>query len=108
MTKVTIEPGICGLTTVVEAVKEGKKGVKLLIKSDCPAISKLGEAFSETLDAYGTCFAKPGNNPFYQYAKEAVFPPHAGCVTIAGIIKCVEVECGLALPKDVKMIFDQE
>ena len=40
----------------------------------------------------------------YNEAQE-LLPPHAGCPVINGILKCVEAECGLALPGDSSIVF---
>jgi hypothetical protein len=65
------------------------------------------ESLGNTFDAYALCFSKPGTGELYEYAAEN-FPGHAGCPVIAGIAKCVEAECGLALPRDVAITFVEE
>ena len=82
MTTVQIQPGICGFTTKVEAVSEDQ----------------------DTFDAFELCLVKPGHGPLFEYAGEH-FPIHAACPVIAGIIKCAEVECRLALPADAQIQF---
>ena len=59
MTKVRIEPGICGFTAIAEA-----------------------EAAEH-------------------------FPFHAACPVIAGITKCAEAECALALRQDAGIFFEE-
>lgn len=105
MTKVKIEPGICGLNTHVEAVSEDGMGVTVSVVSSCKAVQKMFEDLGNDFDAYEICLSKPGQNPLYNYASEH-FPGHASCPTIAGIIKCIEVECKLALPKTVQITFE--
>ena len=104
MTKVRIDPGICGLKTVVEAAASDETEVTVKIRSACPSIKKMAEELGEEFDAYELCLQKPGLGPFYDYAQEH-FPVHVSCPAINGIIKCVEVECHLALKKNATIEF---
>ncbi len=104
MTKVKIDPGVCNLITMVEAVSEDQMEVKVTVKSGCPSINKMFAELGDTFDAYDICLTKPGDNAFYAYAAKNL-PGHAGCPAIAGIIKCMEAECRLALPKDAVISF---
>lgn len=106
MKKVTIDPGVCGLITTAEAVSEDQMEVKVTVKSGCPSINKMFDVLGDTFDAYEICLSKPGENAFYTYAAENL-PGHAGCPVIAGIIKCMEAECRLALPKNVSITFEE-
>ncbi len=106
MKKVKIDPGVCGLLTAVEAESEDGMEVRIRVKSGCESIRKMMEELGDTFDAYEVCLVKPGDGPFYEYAC-AHFPGHAACPAIAGIIKCVEAECRLALPKDASITFEE-
>ena len=107
MTKVTIDPGVCGLITKVEAVSEDGQDVTVKVDSACKAVQGMFEALGPDYDAYEICLCKPGENEFYEYAGEH-FPGHASCPTIAGIVKCMEVECKLALAQDVSITFEKD
>ncbi len=107
MTKVRIEPGVCGFTALVEAVSEDGMQVELRVQSDCKGVSGMMEELGSSFEAYELCFEKPGANPLYEYAREN-FPSHGGCPVIAGITKCVEAECHLALKKDVSIRFIED
>lgn len=104
MTKVKIDPGICGLITEVEAVSEDGLDVTLKIETACKAVNEMLQVVGDTFDSYELCLKKPGEGTFYEYAKEH-FPGHASCPVIAGIIKAAEVECKLALPKKAEITF---
>lgn len=106
MTKVTINPGVCGLITTVEAHSDDQMEVKVTVKSGCEAVRKMMEELGDTFDAFSCCLGKPGTSVFYDYAREH-FPGHASCPTLAGILKCMEVECGLALPKEASITFEK-
>lgn len=104
MTKVKINPGICGLCTSVEAVSEDGMEVVVKVGSACKSVEQMMAELGDTFDAFEICLAKPGQNALYDYAA-AHFPGHASCPVISGIIKCIEVECKLALPQNVSIEF---
>lgn len=106
MTKVTINPGVCSLITKVTAHSEDQMDVNVKVDSMCYSIRKMFEELGEDFDAFEICLKKPGENEFYEYAKEH-FPGHASCPAIAGIVKCIEAECKLALPRDASIIFEK-
>lgn len=103
MKTVQINPGVCGFTTDVKAVTEDGQMVRLEISSDCAHIKKLAEMLGAEVDGYSVCFAKFGSGPICDAAREAC--RHAACPVPVGIIKCIEAECGLALPRDVELKF---
>lgn len=109
MTKVTVEPGVCGFATKItaEASPEDETCVKVRIASGCEAVRRMTEELPDTFDAYEVCLVKPGKGPIYEYAAEK-FPIHAGCPVISGICKCIEAEAGLALKKDAVIHFEEE
>lgn len=105
MTKVTVDPGICGLISKVEATSVDEEEVTLKVESDCSSICKLMEEAGDTFDSFELCLKKPGEGPLYEHAKK-ILPGHASCPVIAGMIKAAEVECKLALPKQVTITFE--
>ncbi|MEG2930652.1 MAG: hypothetical protein RR825_02595 [Ruthenibacterium sp.] len=105
MTKATIDPGVCGLITVAEAVSLDGLDVTLHVKSGCGAINAMLKELGNSFDSYELCLAKPGCGPLYEYAA-AHFPGHCACPAIAGIIKAAEAECRLALPKDASIVLE--
>lgn len=106
MTKVTINPGVCGLVTTVEANSEDQMEVTLKVTSACEAVCSMMAELGDTFDGFSCCLCRPGTNIFYDYAKEH-FPGHAACAAISGITKCIEAECGLALPRNVSITFEK-
>jgi len=107
MKTVEIDAGVCGMKTTVVAQSEDGQEAVVTVQSDCGHINNMMAAVGDRLDAFALCFAKPGKGVLYEYAAEN-FPGHGGCPVIAGITKCVEAECGLALPRDVKITFTGE
>ena len=107
VTKVTIDPGVCGLVTQVTAESEDGMEVTLQVASACDAVKQMMAELGDTFDSFALCLAKPGTGPLYEFAAQH-FPGHCSCPTIAGIIKAAEVECKLALPKTASIRFDGE
>ncbi len=97
MAKAEIFSGICGFSTVVEATMDGKV-CNLQITSECAAIRKLAQELTQVnpYQEISTRRAMPQT-----LEKGAKYCTHAACPVPVGIIKAVEVEAKLALPKDV-------
>jgi hypothetical protein len=97
MAKAEIDPGICGFVTTVEATADGK-ACRISITSDCKAIQKIAEELTEV-------------NPLQEISSRRATPKtleaglkhcfHAACPVPAGIIKAIEIEAKLALPREV-------
>jgi hypothetical protein len=108
MTKVRIDPGICGFTTIVKAQKsdDDEQEIHLEVASGCKAVQELMKTIGDTVDAYELCLVKPGKGPLFDFASQH-FPIHVGCPVLSGITKCVEAESGLALKKDAVIHFEE-
>lgn len=104
MTRVKIEPGICGFDATVTAESADQMEVTLRVDGGCEAVQKMMQTLGGTFDAYELCLTRPGSGPLYDYAL-AHFPVHAACPVIAGITKCAEAECRLALKKNASIVF---
>jgi hypothetical protein len=97
MAKAEIFSGICGFSTIVEATMDGKD-CNLQITSECEAIQRLAQELTQV-------------NPYREISTKRAMPQtlelgakyctHAACPVPVGIIKAIEVEAKLALPKDV-------
>lgn len=105
MTKVKINPGVCGLITTVTAEADKNYNVKVKITSACESVREMYEALGEDYNAFKEVLVKPGQGSFYTYAAEH-FPAHAACPVIAGIIKCMEAECKLGLKAEATIEFE--
>lgn len=97
MAVVKINAGICGFVTTVIAESEDMQMATLKITSECPNYKPLEKDLVE-VDGFAECFAKVGEGKIYETCRK--YCKHSACVVPAGIIKAVEVACGLALPKD--------
>ncbi|MBZ4686773.1 MAG: hypothetical protein PWQ96_644 [Clostridia bacterium] len=100
MSKCEINPGICGLVTTVEAKSIEGGNVTLKIISDCPNIQKVAEELVE-INPFDEIFKRAATTKTYEVVSK--HSPHPSCPVPSGILKAVEVEAGLALPKDVSI-----
>ena len=99
MAKTVIHSGICGFVT--EVIARGNDGKCALdITSDCPEVQKLAEELRE-VEPFQEISHRGGGPLTFRMAHEIC--PHAACPVPVGIIKAIEVEAGLALPKDVSI-----
>ena len=99
MAKAEIFSGVCGFTTHVETKMEGET-CKVEIASQCKSIQKLAAELRE-VDPFREISFRRSMPLTHEMA--AKFCAHAACPVAVGIIKAVEVEAGLALPKDVSI-----
>lgn len=104
MTTVEINPGVCGFVTTVTAESDDEQEVKVSVQSGCASIQKMMEDLGSDFDAFEVCLVRPGEGVLFEYASKH-FPVHAACPVLSGIIKCMEVECRLALPATASITF---
>lgn len=104
MSKVIVEPGICGLVTTIEALSEDNMNVDLSVETQCEYIKNLSNELS-TINGYNEIFAKFGEGEISKAATKHC--SHGACPVPSGMLKAVEVVCSLALPEDVKMIIEK-
>ena len=96
MATAEINSGICGFSATVKTEKEGSK-VRLSIESECQAIQNLAAELTEVDPFQEITFRGSGPRSLAMGAKHCF---HTACPVPVGIIKAVEIEAGLALPKD--------
>lgn len=101
MTKVTVDPGICGFVTTVEVDKIAKQKVKVVINSDCESVAEMGELLTE-IDEWNV-FKQHEECEIYKAASKCHL--HITCPIPIAVLKAIEVEAGLALPRDVVIQF---
>ncbi len=101
MTKVRIAPGVCGFPTIIEIEKKEGKRYSIKVSSECEMVEKMGEEVS--LLSFMDAFKRIPDNPVYQKGSACLL--HVSCPVPSGILKALEVEAGLAVPKDVKIEF---
>lgn len=101
MTKVLVNSGICGFDVTVVAEKDEDKKIRISLDTECQMVKKMLDDIP-TLDMRAA-FTGFLNNPVYKSA--AMHIRHVGCPVPSAIIKAIEVEIEVCLPKDVSMTF---
>lgn len=100
-TKVIVNPGACGLPATVEITKKDGTTFTVTVRSECPMVAKLGCEIPEL--AMNDTFKRILDSPVYK--KAATCLRHVACPVPSGILKALEVEAGLNVPKDVAITF---
>jgi hypothetical protein len=98
MAKAKIYAGICGFNTIVIARKDENGMIQLDIESDCKGVRKFADQLKE-VDPFREFTYRRGGPITLQVAPQCL--THPACPVPSGVIKAIEVEAGLALPKDV-------
>ena len=73
-TKVKIDPGVCGLITEAEAIKTGRREVKLIVKSSCGSITKMFETLGEDFNSFELCLVRPGERVLCLTTRQKISP----------------------------------
>lgn len=105
MVEVKVNPGICGLDSVMTFDSDDMQTVSVDFKTKCPSLKPLEQELTE-VDAYDICFAKYGDGVISELAHK--YCKHPGCPVPAAIIKGIEVAAGLALPKDAEISINKK
>ena len=98
MTKININPGICGFESTIFVDADENADVNIKIDSQCPHIKNMEKELKE-INGYKECFTKFDSSQVYKSAVKHC--KHIACPVPSGILKGIEVACGLALPKEV-------
>ena len=104
MAKVEVNPGVCGMVCNVEVSKKDRMNLEVKIETKCEMVNKLGELIGEVnlRDAL-----KPhGANIIYEKAADSI--RHVTCPVPMAVLKAIEVEAGMALPRPVSVTFETD
>jgi len=104
MTNVVVHSGACGFTVTIRAEKVSGGKINLTLESDCEMVKKMAGEIT-TLDRFAP-LAGFQNNPVYQAAARNL--KHVACPVPSGILKAIEVEAGINVPKDATIAFIKE
>jgi hypothetical protein len=104
MTKVIIRSGACGYTVAVTAEKGQGGKIAISLDTECGMVKKMLADIS-VLDRFAP-LAGLLSNPVYQSATKHL--KHGACLVPSGILKAIEVEAGLNVPKDAAIEFVEE
>ena len=104
MTRVVVKAGACGFTSVIRAEKGAERTIDVSVQSGCAMVQKMAAEIA----SLGRRDALTGllNNPVYLAAGRHL--KHAACPVPAAVLKALEVEAGLNVPKDATIVFEKE
>ena len=94
-----IDSGICGFCTTVRTKQDGRV-VRLEFETECGYVESLAEHLTE-VDPFTEIMFRGEGPKTLRLAAEHL--QHPACPVPSGIIKAIEVEAGLALPKDASI-----
>ena len=101
MTRVTVNPGVCGFTATITVEKIDKKRLACKIDSKCKAVDGLNTVLSE-INKFEILKPKTDSEIWLKLCGQ---PLHLSCPIPVAIIKAIEAEAGLALARDVSIHF---
>jgi hypothetical protein len=101
VTAVEVDCGICGHHALVEVSREPRTHVRVSVQTDCEMLSSA----VEQVDGADWREALSPRNPNSVHAVMFQVIKHAGCPAPAAVAKAIEVEVGVALPRDVSICF---
>jgi hypothetical protein len=104
MTQVTVNGGNCGFNSAINVEKLDRTTVRVIVQSDCEHVAAMNPDLS-SLEWRQTVFGRMNDSLVYQSASRHL--KHAACPVPTAILKAIEVELRLALPKDIIIHFDK-
>ena len=101
-TKLVVDAGICGRTATIDVVGLPDHRATVTVTSDCEMVSKMGEELEEV--DWLSLWEQEGDG-YSAYKAASQCTQHFMCPVPVAVLKAIEVEAGLALPKDVTFSF---
>ena len=104
ITRVKVNPGVCGFHCVIEGEKKDKYRVTLRgLGSECKHIQRLFEQIQEI--GVRDLFAPIDKSPVFQAAQQSGC--HPMCPVPIAILKTAEATMSMALPRDAEIKFEK-
>ena len=104
MTKVVVNSGACGFTVTIRAEQGPEKKIAILLDTACEMVQKM-LADIAVVDRR-TSLIGFRENPVYLSAAKHL--KHVACPVPAAILKAIETEAGMNVPKDARIEFIRE
>ncbi|MFC2038503.1 DUF6951 family protein [Chloroflexota bacterium] len=102
MTKVKVNAGACGMVSIVDVSNLGQMKMSVKIESDCEMLKKLGEQLEEI--SLRDALKNHAESEIYMKASESL--KHTACPVPSAILKAIEVEAKMNLPRPVTIEFE--
>ena len=99
-----VDCGICGQRATINVSKSSATQLHVSVETDCEMLGKA----AEQMDGADWREALRPGHPHSVHAIMFGTIKHAGCPGPAAMAKAIEVEVGVALPKDVTISFTRE
>jgi hypothetical protein len=100
MSKVTLDAGACGFKVVITAMESGARRYRIELVSPCEMVKELSEQLN-TREFGPEVFKTIIDSEIHRLCSKHI--SHTSCPLPSAILKAIEVEAGLAVPKDVTM-----
>ena len=104
MTKVIVNSGACGFTVTITTEKGNEKKIAVSLDTACEMVQKM-LADIATVD-HRVTLTGFRDNPVYLSAAKHL--KHVTCPVPSAILKAIETEAGLNVPKDAQIDFVRE
>lgn len=104
MTTVVVNSGACGFSVTIQAMKGKEKKIALSLDTPCEMVQQM-LADIATVDQRVTLTGFR-DNPIYLSAAKHL--KHVACPVPSAILKAIETETGMNVPKDVRIEFIRE
>ena len=101
MTKVVVNSGACGFTVTITAEKGKEKKIIIALDTACEMVQKMLTDIA-TVDQRMTLTGFRDNPVYLSAAKHL---KHTACPVPSAILKAIEVEAGLNVPRDATIVF---
>lgn len=103
MTRVEVTAGACGFEATIEVVSVDRGTVRVVIHSQCAQLASMAPDL-EALPWRNGVFRPMAESEIYRIATRHI--NHPACPIPSAILKAIEVELGIALPRDVRIHFE--
>ncbi len=104
MTTVVVNSGACGFTVTITAKKGKDRTIEVALATDCEMVKKM-EAEIASIDRMAVLVGF-GNDPVHRSAAKHL--KHAACPVPSAVLKAIETEAGMNVPRDVTIVFKKE
>ena len=104
MTTVIVNSGACGFTVTIKAVRGNDKKIAISLDTNCEMVRKMLADITH-VDQRVTLVGFR-DNPIYLSAAKHL--KHVACPVPSAILKAIETEAGLNVPKDARIEFVRE
>ena len=98
MSTVKAKPGVCGFECTITCTKNDNRKLDINLATKCPHIKKMQKDL-QNIDGMEEVFGGFPKSRVYESASRNC--QHLACPIPSAIVKAIEVESQLALPKDV-------